>query len=59
MAEQRPIRLKTVLEKIHRDETLTEEEEMFYLTKVLKLDQDEANTVIAIAKNEDPAVIID
>ena len=48
-----------VLKKIDQEKSLTREEELFYLTRILQLPSDDANRIIAIAENKDKTLIID
>lgn len=48
-----------VLAKIDQEKSLTREEEMFYLTSIINLSEDDANRITAISENKDKNLIID
>lgn len=50
---------KAISNKLENNEPLTESEEYFYMTQMLNLLPEEAETITAIAENEDDNTIID
>lgn len=48
-----------IIKKINAGKDLTREEELYYLTKVQRFSQEEAERVIAIGENTNPNLIID
>lgn len=59
MTQEQAILKKQIVEKISAGEALSETEEFFYLTVVMGHSDQETETIISIAQNEDPAVLID
>lgn len=51
--------IEEIYDKIKAGKKLTDEEEMYYLTKGLGHTQEEAELIIAQGKNEDPNLLID
>lgn len=50
---------ETIILKVNAGEHLTPEEEFFYLTKIRGFTDLKANTMLTIAANNDPNIIID
>ena len=50
---------EAILQKVDRDQTLTLEEERFYMTEILGMPADEVERIIAITENHDKNMIID
>jgi hypothetical protein len=51
--------LQAIIDKVKAGEDLTVEEELVYLTQVMKMDEDEANRLITITENKDRNTLID
>ena len=47
------------MKKVDNGQKLTDEEELYYLTKILSFSEEEAQRIIAISNNTDPFTLID